>query len=90
MKKILIVGATSAIIGATSRLWAKEGHSLYLVARSEERLQTIANDLKIRGASSVHTRVLDINNFAEHRTLIDHVIQTLGGIRSCAYWPWES
>lgn len=80
MKKILIIGATSAISEATARLWAKEGHQLYLVARNEERLQTIAQDLKIRGASQVHTHALDLNHFEKHTILIQTVIQTLGDI----------
>lgn len=80
MKKILIIGATSAITEATARIWAKEGHQLYLVARNEERLQTIAQDLKIRGASLVHTHALDLNQFEKHATLIQNIIQTLGGI----------
>lgn len=80
MKKILIIGATSAITEATARLWAKEGHSLYLVARDEERLQTIAQDLKIRGAEAVHITALDLCKWEKHQTLIQNAIQTLGSI----------
>ncbi len=80
MKKILIIGATSAIVEATACIWAKERHSLYLVARDKERLNVIATDLKIRGANDVYTCLLDINDFSEHKGLIERVIQTLGGI----------
>lgn len=80
MKKILVIGATSAIVEATARLWATEGHLLYLVARDEERLQTIAQDLKIRGAAEVHTKVLDLNQFDKHVAFIQNIIQTIGGI----------
>ena len=50
--KILIIGATSAIAKATARLYAEQGQELFLVARNEERLLALANDLKVRGADS--------------------------------------
>lgn len=80
MKKILIIGATSAIVKATARLWAQEGHSLYLVARNKEQLHKIAQDLKLRGAGEVHTQVLDLNDFDKHSALIQSAVQTLGQI----------
>lgn len=80
MKKILIIGATSAIAEATARLWAREGHRLYLIARNAEQLQTMAADLRIRGAESTHIGLLDANDFDKHEAAIDQAIQTLDGI----------
>lgn len=80
MKKILIIGATSAIAEATARLWAKEGQRLYLIARNAERLQAMAADLKIRGAESTHIGLLDANDFDKHEAAIDQAIQALDGI----------
>ena len=54
MKKILIIGATSAIAEASAQIWANRGSSLFLVARNQERLEVIQNDLKVRGASQVN------------------------------------
>ncbi len=79
-KRIVIVGATSAIAEHCARLWAKEGHSLYLIGRNEERLQAVAVDLKIRGAEAAHTVLLDVNDFARHEAVIDQAIKTLRGI----------
>jgi short-subunit dehydrogenase len=56
---MLVVGATSAIAEAVTRLYAAKGARLFLVARNEERLAAIAEDLRIRGASEVDTRVWD-------------------------------
>ena len=53
MKKVLIIGATSSIAEHCARIWAARGDELYLVARNEAHVQTIAADLKVRGASSV-------------------------------------
>lgn len=80
MKKILIIGATSAIAEATARLWAKEGHHLYLIGRNPERLQSMASDLKIRGAESTHIASLDLNDFEKHEAAIDQAIHALDGI----------
>ena len=53
MKKVLIIGATSAIAEHCGRIWATRGNELYLVARNEAHLETIAADFEVRGASSV-------------------------------------
>lgn len=80
MKRILVIGATSAIAEATERLFAKQGHHLYLMARNSERLEMIAADLRVRGAISVHAKQFDANNFDQHEKIISEAIQTLGGI----------
>lgn len=80
MKKILIIGATSAIAEATARLWAAQGHRLHLLGRNAERLTTIAADLKIRGAESAQYAVLDVNDFAQHAAGLDDATAALGGL----------
>ncbi len=80
MKRILIIGATSAIAEATARLWAAQGHSLYLLGRNVERLGSIATDLAVRGASSAQLARLDVNDFAQHVCVLDAAITALGGI----------
>ena len=79
-KRILIIGATSAIAEATARVWAAENNQLYLVARNEERLQCIAKDLDVRGANTVEYATFDANNFDAHQAMIDQAIQSLGGL----------
>ena len=80
MRRILITGAASAIAQATARLYAKEGASLFLVDRDSTRLAAVANDLKVRGATQVHTKTLDLNQFAQHQALLDEAIGQLGSI----------
>lgn len=63
MKKIFIVGATSAIAENAARIWAKEGNSLFLAARCQERLDAIAKDLMVRGAASVGIFSVDLTQF---------------------------
>ena len=80
MKNILIIGASSAIAKATARLWAKEGHRLYLVARDQQRLEADAADLQIRGAQIAGTASLDVNDLERHETVIGAAVAALGGL----------
>jgi decaprenylphospho-beta-D-erythro-pentofuranosid-2-ulose 2-reductase len=80
MQHILIIGATSAIAKATARLYAQKGAKLYLIARNKSRLETIAADLKIRGASSVSIAEFDANDFERHQVVLDTALQVLGTI----------
>src|SRR5258708_29209290 len=50
--RVAIVGATSAIAHQTAREFARREHaSFFLVGRNEERLQTVAADLRALGAN---------------------------------------
>jgi decaprenylphospho-beta-D-erythro-pentofuranosid-2-ulose 2-reductase len=80
MQKILIIGATSAIAEATARLFAARGDRLHLLARNRERLETMAKDLKIRGAESVSFDVFDVNDIPGHTALLDAANAALDGI----------
>ena len=70
MRKVLIIGAGSAIAKAVARILAARGDALYLVARNAESLSILADDLKVRGAGAVHTEVLDVNNIEEHEKML--------------------
>jgi short-subunit dehydrogenase len=77
---VLIVGATSAIAEAAARLWAGRHDKLYLLARDAARVQAIAEDLQIRGASAVNTGVLNVTDFSAYTGAIDLALTTLGHI----------
>jgi decaprenylphospho-beta-D-erythro-pentofuranosid-2-ulose 2-reductase len=79
-RRILVLGATSGIAEATIRLWASRGDSLFLVARSPDRLAAVAADARVRGASLVETAVADLDNTAAHPELLAHAINALGGL----------
>lgn len=78
MTKVLIVGATSAIAYETAKCFAQDGAELFLVGRDAEKLTTIANDLKIRGAKRVETFLLDLNHLDRHQEMLDAAISTFG------------
>lgn len=81
MRRILIVGATSAIAEATARLFAAEHDAMYLVARNAQKLEAIVQDLRVRGASQVEGETLvDANDFSLHAGLIERAATSLGGL----------
>ena len=69
---ILVLGATSAIAMAYCRRLAIEGASFVLVARRNDRLQTVAADLLSRGARDAVTIVSDLSDLADcERRFVD-------------------
>lgn len=80
MRKILIVGATSAIAEATARLFAARGDALYLAGRNPDRLQILADDLRTRGANLVATARFDARDYDGHADLIDSAVHALDGL----------
>ncbi|MFO0416266.1 MAG: SDR family oxidoreductase [Pseudomonadota bacterium] len=80
MKNILIIGATSAIATEVAREFAKENVNFYLLARNQERLDRLANDLVVRGASAAHTDTFDANDLGSHEHLLERALKTLGSI----------
>jgi NAD(P)-dependent dehydrogenase (short-subunit alcohol dehydrogenase family) len=59
-KRVIILGAASAVAEATARLYAAEGAVLLLVGRRADRLEAMASDLKLRGASRIEIAVCDL------------------------------
>jgi len=80
MQKILIVGATSAIAEATARRWAARGAALFLVGRKAAQLNTLAEDLRIRGAASVGCFTMDACDTSAHAAMLEAVEKALGGL----------
>lgn len=80
MQRVLIIGATSAIAEATARLYAERGARLHLVARNRPRLDTIGDDLLVRGAPEVTRATLDVNDIAAHAAVLDDAWARLGDI----------
>ena len=53
-RKILVLGALSAMARESARVQAGKGASLYLVGRDGEALRAEADDLRVRGAGLFH------------------------------------
>ncbi len=79
-KRVLIVGATSAIAEAVARIWAARHYALFLVGRRQERLEAIAADLRLRGAASVDCLTMDARDYERHAAMLDAATAALGGL----------
>lgn len=73
IKNIVVIGATSAICGEASRLWAKRGYNFLLVARNSEKLDAVKKDLESFGAGKVDTLISDLIDCKAHDDLVKKV-----------------
>lgn len=80
MKRVVIVGATSAIAQATARRWAEQGCALVLLARDRDKLNTVAADLRVRGAHDVFCIAADLGDLARHQEWLDAAWAQLGSV----------
>jgi len=72
MKKILIIGATSAIAQEVAKIYALDQCSFYLVGRNEDKLHIIADDLRARCAQAVDIFACEITEPSMHSALIEN------------------
>jgi len=79
-RKVLIIGATSAIAAETARFFAAAGDDLFLVGRNPQKTEAIANDLQIRGANRVDYRTQDLADTRQHADLLAAAVEALGGL----------
>lgn len=80
MSRVVIFGATSAIAEATARRFAAAGDSLVLVGRSRSRLESVADDLRVRGATTVGVELLDALDIDSQSNVLQRATDALGGI----------
>ncbi|RMF94383.1 MAG: SDR family oxidoreductase [Nitrospinota bacterium] len=80
MQRILIAGATSMIAQETARLFAADGDRFFLVGRHAEKLEAVAEDLRVRGAAQVDTFCLDLTRLDRHEELWQQALSTLGQV----------
>jgi short-subunit dehydrogenase len=80
MRRVLIIGATSALAEATARQFAALGDALFLVGRSPQRLQAIADDLTVRGASRAQVCRLDVREISAFEGMLEEAWAALGGL----------
>lgn len=80
MKRVLIIGATSAIACATARKWATKHSEFFLVARDQKKLQLVSADLQSRGAGKVTLHVMDATDIDAHAPMLEASLAALGQI----------
>jgi decaprenylphospho-beta-D-erythro-pentofuranosid-2-ulose 2-reductase len=79
-RKICIIGATSAMAEQTARKLAEKGDALVLIARDSDKLEPIATDLKVRGATHVSCFIQDFAQLDDPRALLMRASEAMGGL----------
>lgn len=77
MRRVLIIGATSAIAQAVGRLYAVPGTRFFLVGRTAEKLQAVVTEYQARGATVVGTHLWDAQRWAEAIELVEQARERL-------------
>lgn len=71
MKATLITGASGGIGEAFARRLAKENHNLVLVARSEDKLHALCDELMLKHKITAHYIAIDLTAFEADRQLFE-------------------
>lgn len=79
-RRVLALGATSAIAEATLRLLAEQKAAFYLVGRNPQKLAAVRDDLLTRGASAATVYAVDLDDTSAHPALLAEAAAALGGI----------
>ncbi len=75
MRVTLITGASSGIGEAFARKLAEEKHNLVLVARREEKLDEICDELMLKHNVTAHYVAVDLNDFNADKRLFEETKQ---------------
>ena len=78
-KVVIVTGASSGIGEAMAREFAAQGARVVLGARSVQKLQLIAGDIRSRGGQAAYCGV-DVTDVGECRELIETAVREFGGI----------
>ena len=78
MRKILILGAASAIAKETALNFAKDGDWLYLVDITQDRLEATEDDILARCKTKISLDVMDATDFERHEPLFKRAIEKMG------------
>lgn len=78
-QNILIVGATSGIARAVARQLALEKHHLLLAGRNMDDLDALAQDLRTRGDTTVHTIAFHATSFDQHHAFFQDCLDKFAG-----------
>jgi NADP-dependent 3-hydroxy acid dehydrogenase YdfG len=78
-KVVVITGASSGLGEATARLLAAEGASVVLGARRMDRLQSLAEELRAKGAKALVVET-DVVRLEQVKSLVNEAVEKFGRI----------
>ena len=82
-----VVGVGPAMGNAIARAFADEGCTIVLMARSKEKLETYAREIREQGATDVHTQVMDTTDRSSVEKAFGEARRHAGDIDILVYNP---
>lgn len=79
-RKVVVIGALSAIAEATARLLAADRASFILLGRRRDRLDTLSRDLLLRGAACAEVIEMDLDRAETAPTVFATARAAMGGL----------
>jgi short-subunit dehydrogenase len=77
---VVITGASSGIGRAMVRIFARNGHAVLAVARREERLLELCQEMAEKSVATLHCLALDITSQGGPQTLYEEAIRIFGKV----------
>lgn len=77
--KVIITGASKGIGHGIAAVLGKTGHQLGLLARSEDKLEQVKEEIESAGGTAA-TAAGDVRSFQSTKDAMDRLIERLGGI----------
>ena len=77
---IVITGASSGIGRAMARTFARKGHTVLAVARREERLLALCQEITEKNEGTVHCLAIDITSQGATQTVFEEAIRVFGKV----------
>jgi decaprenylphospho-beta-D-erythro-pentofuranosid-2-ulose 2-reductase len=71
VKNILIIGASSSVAKNCARIWANDKNNFFLIGRNNEKLYSLASDLRVRGSKNVYTQAIKFNEISEYKNFLE-------------------
>ncbi len=81
----LVCGASSGIGRATAMTLASAGASVTALARSRDRLEALADDLRAAGAPAAHALPADMDDLGAFMAAVRGHLRTHGGVHICVH-----
>ncbi len=72
---VVIFGATSAIAYEVAKIHAERGYRIALIGRSPEKIEVLAQDLRVRGSKDLKTFICDLNDNSAHQHVINSIFE---------------
>ncbi len=79
-KRVLILGATSAVASEVALIHGKRGAEMHLVGRNEAKLDDIARACTRAGAASVTSQCVDFDVLTQNEDVVRRAIESLSSV----------